>query len=59
MIHKITPSVDYWLKHLNTRLNELSNQNSIKIPKVVDKVSREEGDIGLFNTFITLVPKNL
>ena len=34
MIHKITPSVDYnlWLKRLVTQLN----QNSIKVPKVVN-----------------------
>ena len=33
---QIYPSVDYynyWLKRLDTQLNELINQNSIKIPK--------------------------
>ncbi len=32
----LTPSVDYnkWLKYLDTQLNELTNKNSIKIPKV-------------------------
>ena len=38
MIHRITPSVDYngqWLKGLDTQLNEPTNNNSIKGPKVV------------------------
>ena len=36
MIHKITPSVDHnqWLKRLDTPLNEPTNQNSIKVPKI-------------------------
>ena len=36
MIHKITPSVDYinWMKLRKTQLNELTNQNLIKVPKV-------------------------
>ena len=35
MIHKIAPSVDYnwWLKRLDTQLNEPPNQNLIKIIK--------------------------
>ena len=34
---KITPSVDYnkWLKRFNTQHNEPTNQNQIKVPKVV------------------------
>ena len=37
MIYKITTSVDYnyWLKHLEILLNEPTNQNSVKVPKVV------------------------
>ena len=37
MIHKSTPFVDYnwWLKCLDTQLNEPTNQNAIKAPKVV------------------------
>ena len=37
MIHKITPSVDYnkWFKRLDTQSNKPTNQNSIKVPKVV------------------------
>ena len=37
MIHKITLSVEYnkGLKHLNTQLNETTNQNSTKVSKVV------------------------
>ena len=36
MIQKLTPSVDYnqLLKRLDTQLNEPTNQNSIKVPKV-------------------------
>ena len=36
-VNKITPSVDYnycW-KGLDTQLNEKTNQNSLKVPKVV------------------------
>ena len=37
MMHKITPSVylNQWLKPLDTQPNEKTNQNSIKVPKVV------------------------
>ena len=37
IIHEITPSVDYSsrLKSLNTQLNEPTNQNSLKVLKVV------------------------
>ena len=37
MKDKITPSIDYiyWLKRLNNPPNESTNQNSIKVPKVV------------------------
>ena len=40
-IHKIFPSVDYnwWLKPLDTQLNEATNQNSIKVPKVVKPIN--------------------
>ena len=36
MIHKINTSVDnnYWLKSLETQLNEPAKQNLIKVPKV-------------------------
>ena len=37
MIHKI-PSIvgyNYWLKRIDTQLNELTNQNSVKVPEVV------------------------
>ena len=37
MIHKITPSLDYnlWFKCLDTQLNNPTNKNSVKVPKVV------------------------
>ena len=37
MIHKITPSVDenWWLKRLDTELDETTNQNSMKVLKIV------------------------
>ena len=41
MVHKNTPSVYYnkWLKHLDTQLNGSTNQNSIKVPKVVEPMN--------------------
>ena len=43
LIHKSIPSVGYnqWLKCLNTHLNELTNQNSMKVPKV-DKTTNKK-----------------
>ena len=43
MIHKIAPTVDYnlWLKRLDTQLNEPSNQDSIKVPKVVKPMNKK------------------
>ena len=40
IIHKNTPSVDknYWLKRLNTQLNEPTNQNSLTVPKEIIKI---------------------
>ena len=37
MIHKITPTADLnkWLKRFDTQLYKPTNENSIKIPKVV------------------------
>ena len=43
MIHKITPSVDYnwWFKRLDTQLNESTNQNIIKVFKVVNITNKK------------------
>ena len=43
MIHRITPSVDYnkWLKRMDTQLNEPTNKNSIKVPKVVKPINEK------------------
>ena len=45
MIHKnkIPSFVDYnyWLKHLDTQLNESTNQNSLKVPKVVKPTNKK------------------
>ena len=43
MIHKITPSVDYnyWQKRLDTQLNEPTNQNLIKVPKIVKPMNKK------------------
>ena len=40
---KITPSVDYnqWLNRLNTQLNRPCNQNSLKVPKVVNPKNKK------------------
>ena len=34
IIHKFTVDYYYWLKRLNTQLNESTIQNSLKVPKV-------------------------
>ena len=43
IIHKIPTSVDYnyWLKRLDTQLNETTNQNSLKVPKVVNPMNKK------------------
>ena len=43
MIYKITRSVDYnlLLKRLDTRLSEPTNQNLIKVPKVVNPTNNK------------------
>ena len=43
MIHKNTPSVDYnkWLKHKDTQLNEPTNQNPIKVLKIVKPTNKK------------------
>ena len=43
IIHKITPFVDYneWLKRLDTQLNEQTNQNLIKVPKIVEPTNKK------------------
>ena len=43
MIHKIIPYLDYnqWLKRLETQLNEPTNQNSFKVPKVVKYLNKK------------------
>ena len=40
---QITPSIDYnfWLIRLDTQLNETTNQNSIKVPKVVKPLNKK------------------
>ena len=41
MIHKINTSVDNWLKRLDFQLNEPTNQNLIKVPKVVEPTNKK------------------
>ena len=43
MIHKIIPSLHYnqLFKRLDTQLNKPSNQNSIKVPKVVKPINKK------------------
>ena len=43
MIHKIIPFVDYnqWFKRLDTQLNTITNQNSIKDPKVIKSANKK------------------
>ena len=44
MIHKIAPSVDknYWLKLLDTHLDETTNQNTIKVLNVVKLTNKKK-----------------
>ena len=43
MVHKTTHSIDFnkWLKRFDTQLNELTNLNSIKVPKVVEPTNKK------------------
>ena len=43
IILKITPSVGYnqWLKRLDSKLNEQTNQNLMKVPKVVEPMNKK------------------
>ena len=44
MIHKILLSEDYnwWLKRLDTQLKEPTNENSIKVSKVVKTTNKKK-----------------
>ena len=37
MIHKITHSPDLWLKRLDTKLDEQTNKNEIKVVQTTNK----------------------
>ena len=41
--HKVTPSLDHnkWKKRFDTHLNEPTNQNSRKVPKVVKPTNKK------------------
>ena len=43
IMYKIVPSVYYiqWFKRLDTQFNEPTNQNSIKVPKVVESTNKK------------------
>ena len=43
IIHKTTPSVDdrFWLKCLDTQFNKTTNNNSIKVTKVVISTNKK------------------
>ena len=43
MKHKIIHSVDYnwWLKRLDTQLNETTNQNYIKVPRIAKSKNKK------------------
>ena len=42
MMHKITPTVDNLVvERLGTKLNELTNQNSKEVPKVVKRTIKK------------------
>ena len=50
VIQKVIPFVDKtrWLKHLYTQLNKPTNQNSIKVPKIVKLTNGENVNIKLW-----------
>ena len=58
MIHKITRPVDYnkWLNHLDTQLNEPSNQNSMNVPKVDNPTNKKINHKTLGTSAGRLVP---
>ena len=41
---QITHPVDYnlWLKRLDTKINEQTNQNSMKVPKVINPLKKKK-----------------
>ena len=43
MINKITyfVNINWWLKRLDTQINEPTNQNSIKVPKIVKPTNKK------------------
>ena len=42
LINKITPSItELWLKRLDTQLNKPTNQNLLKVPKVVKPINKK------------------
>ena len=43
MIHKITPSGDYnyWLKRFDIELDKSTNQNTLKVPKIVISTNKK------------------
>ena len=55
IINKITPSLDYnyWLNRLETYLNESTNQNSIKVPKVVKPTNKNKSHKTLGTSILT------
>ena len=44
---------NYWLKRLDTQLHELTDQNSIKVPKVVKPKNKTLGT-GVINSVLSL-----
>ena len=48
LIHQITPSVDYnlWLIRLDTQLKKPTNQNLLKVPKVVKPTNKKTLNFG-------------
>ena len=57
MIHKITPTLyfNWWRKCLDTQLSEPTEQNSLKIPKVVNPTIRKR----CYKTLGTIVLNSL
>ena len=48
MFNKITPTVYYWMNCLDSTYLELTNQNALKVPNVINPTNNISGFINLW-----------
>ena len=54
LINKITPSItELWLKRLDTQLNKPTNQNLLKVPKVVRSTNKKTLGTSVINSLLS------